>query len=286
MLIGKTAQEVARRYGSGRGRLHKVTLTHQLTSAYAFLTRKEAERYLVFVGVAFIAWGLWRRVGRRRPRLQPASIARKQLVREMLLSASSLLIFGLISLIILALAGPSHPLFYTPLDSFGWPYLIASFFLMLMIQDTYFYWTHRLMHHPRLFRLIHRAHHLSTNPDPLSTYSIHPIEAVINPGATVLILVLLPKHLLIFVLFTWFNTAYAVYGHLGYEILPRSVARHWLGRWINTSIAHNTHHARVRYNFSWYFLFWDRLMGTLDPSYEKRYASGTASPATMPGRPV
>lgn len=117
-------------------------------------------------------------------------------------------------------------------------------------------------------------HRLSTNPDPLSTYSIHPVEAVINTGASVLILFPIPKHLLVFLLFTWFNTAYAVYGHLGYELMPRALAGHRLGRWINTSVAHNTHHARVRYNYSWYFLFWDRLMGTLDPAYDRRYNEG------------
>ncbi|WP_373997022.1 sterol desaturase family protein [Duganella vulcania] len=47
--------------------------------------------------------------------------------------------------------------------------------------------------------------------------------------------------------------------------------KHWLGRWINTSTAHNTHHARGRYNYSWYFLFWDRMMGTLSPDYDEHY---------------
>jgi sterol desaturase/sphingolipid hydroxylase (fatty acid hydroxylase superfamily) len=35
--------------------------------------------------------------------------------------------------------------------------------------------------------------------------------------------------------------------------------------------AHNIHHAKARYNFSWYFLFWDRMMGTLSPDYEGQY---------------
>jgi len=256
-------------------------------SLLTFLTRQEAQRYLFFVTLGFAAWWWWRRRdAQQQRRLQPRAVSRSQVLREIAFSAASLLIFGAISLLILMLAGPSHVFFYQPLDAYGWPYLLASFFIMMLIQDTYFYWTHRLMHHRWLFRLLHHTHHRSTNPDPWSTYSINPLEAVVDSGGTVLIFVLLPKHLLVYLLFLWFNTAYAVYGHLGYEILPGGLARHALGRWINTSVAHNTHHARVRYNFGWYFLFWDRLMHTLDPDYERRYDAFTAHRSAVQGNYV
>jgi len=48
-------------------------------------------------------------------------------------------------------------------------------------------------------------------------------------------------------------------------------------RWINTSVAHNAHHDGARYNFGFYFLFWDRWMGTLDPSYETKYRHSLAA---------
>ena len=70
------------------------------------------------------------------------------------------------------------------------------------------------------------------------------------------------------------STAVNVYGHSGYELYPPAWPHHWLGRWINTSIAHNTHHAIARYNYGLYFLFWDRWLGTLDPAYERRYQIG------------
>jgi len=41
-------------------------------------------------------------------------------------------------------------------------------------------------------------------------------------------------------------------------------------------VAHNRHHETARHNFGFYFLFWDRLMGTLEPSYETRYAEARA----------
>ena len=50
---------------------------------------------------------------------------------------------------------------------------------------------------------------------------------------------------------------------LGFEIYPKGFQRHWLGRWINTSVAHNLHHKKFDGNYGLYLLFWDRLMGTL-----------------------
>jgi sterol desaturase/sphingolipid hydroxylase (fatty acid hydroxylase superfamily) len=239
-------------------------LLHQLK----FIAMVEAQRYLIFVVLGFIAWAWWRRRGGGNVRLQSRPIDRRQLAREALYSSTSILVFALVSIVIILASGKSHRFFYTNVADYGWPYFVLSLPIMMAIQDTYFYWTHRLMHHRALFRFFHRTHHLSTNPNPLTTYSINPLEAVVDSGGSILILLFLPKHLAVYIIFTYVNTAYAVYGHLGHEILPASWGRHWFGRWINTSVAHNIHHARARYNFGWYFLFWDRWMNTIDPAYE------------------
>ncbi|MBK7616905.1 MAG: hypothetical protein IPJ08_21580 [Burkholderiales bacterium] len=52
------------------------------------------------------------------------------------------------------------------------------------------------------------------------------------------------------------------------------MAWHPIGRWINTSTSHATHHLRGHHNYSFYFLFWDRWMGTLAPE--------TPAPASAP----
>lgn len=233
-----------------------------------FIAMVEAQRYLIFVVLGFIAWAWWRRRAGTTMRLQSRPIGRGQLAREAFYSATSILVFALVSLVIVLTSGKSHRFFYPNISDYGWGYLILSLPIMMAVQDTYFYWTHRLMHHRALFRFFHRTHHLSTNPNPLTTYSINPLEALVDSGGSILILFFVPKHLVAYIVFTYVNTAYAVYGHLGHEILPASWGRHWFGRWINTSVAHNIHHARARYNFGWYFLFWDRWMNTIDPDYE------------------
>lgn len=78
----------------------------------------------------------------------------------------------------------------------------------------------------------------------------------------VVIIFVLPTHPLAFIIFNTFSTCYNAYGHCGREIYPKGWSEHWLGRWLNTSTAHDRHHADARHNYSFYFLFWDRLMGT------------------------
>ena len=69
---------------------------------------------------------------------------------------------------------------------------------------------------------------------------------------------------------------YNVYGHLGFELYPRGFHKTWIGRWINTSVAHNLHHKKFTGNFGLYFLFWDRLLGTIREDYDATYEATTA----------
>jgi sterol desaturase/sphingolipid hydroxylase (fatty acid hydroxylase superfamily) len=88
-----------------------------------------------------------------------------------------------------------------------------------------------------VFGIVHRVDHLSTNPTPWTAYSFHPIESMVQAGAVVLIIFVLPMHPLALIIFQTVSTAVNVYGHCGYELYPPHWSRHWLGRRINTSVA-------------------------------------------------
>ena len=236
-----------------------------------FNLRWTAVYYVIIAGTFFALWLWWGiRPGKRSP-LQEKKIQPAQIRRELLTSTGSIIVLGSFMPILFSFGFGHHTQHYANIAVHGWPYFFLSILLAMVIQDTYFYWTHRLMHHRRLFKWFHLTHHRSTHTNPWSTYSIHPLEALVDSGSGVLIMLILPLTSASVLTFSVINTVYAVYTHLGYELFPREMSRHWLGRWINTSTAHNIHHARARYNFSWYFLFWDRMMGTLSPDYEQHY---------------
>ena len=66
--------------------------------------------------------------------------------------------------------------------------------------------------------------------------------------------------------------SFNVLGHCGYELFPRWFVRSWLGRILNTATHHAQHHETNRANFSLYFNYWDRLLGTNHQRYEERFA--------------
>jgi len=257
--------------------IHIPTQIWDFLSAVSNTTQFAVRRYVIVVALFFVIWLWWRYRPGTRNKLQAQNSAQKQIKREIIYSFISTVIFGSVTPILFAVGLGRYMQFYPHVEDYGWIYFFLSIVLMILIQDTYFYWTHRLMHHRRLFRFFHRVHHLSTNPNPWTTYSMNPLEAVVNSGAFVITLFVIPTTGLAIFIFSWINLAYAVYGHLGYEILPAGTSEHWLGRWISTSVAHNMHHTRARYNFGWYFLFWDRWMNTLAPDYVQSYNASRKS---------
>jgi len=234
-------------------------------------------RYVLLAGMAFLFW--YARPGGGK--LQSAMPRGAQIRREIAYSAVAVLVFGVVIGAISGYGIAPHTLVYMDVARYGWAYFWLSIVLVILAHDAYFYWTHRLMHTPALFRIFHGVHHLSRNPTPWTAYAFHPLESVVQALGLVSIIFIIPLHPTALLIFHTISTAINVYGHLGYELYPSGWAQHPLGRWINTSVAHNAHHDQARYNYGFYFLFWDRWMGTLDPSYEAKYrrsfAAGMAS---------
>jgi sterol desaturase/sphingolipid hydroxylase (fatty acid hydroxylase superfamily) len=171
-------------------------------------------------------------------------------------------------------AGWTQMYFKLGKHSMGW--FVASVALTIVLHDAYFYWTHRLMHHPRLFRLFHRTHHLSTNPTPWAAYAFAPLEAVVQAGIFPLAVLLVPLHPLAFFAFMIWQLSFNVAGHAGFEFHPRWLIDSWLGKILNTPTNHVMHHEHFRGNYGLYFNVWDRLMGTNHERYEERFREVTS----------
>ena len=251
--------------------------------------------YFTIAGFAWLSlhvilarWLAHRRIGEKTPSLG-------QMSREVFYSFRSLLIYGLVGGFmafaylsdwtqIYTRIEPGHPrsgpqLFPLGPLSPGWTYLLFNLALIVLIHDTYFYWTHRLMHHPRLFRLMHRTHHLSINPSPWAAYAFSTWEAFVQAGIAPLVLFTLPTHPIAFSIFMLWQISFNVLGHCGYELFPAWFVRSWLGRILNTATHHAQHHETNRANFSLYFNLWDRLMGTNHHRYRQRYAQAVSDPS-------
>ncbi|MFD2513031.1 sterol desaturase family protein [Pontibacter locisalis] len=231
-----------------------------------------ALRYVLIAGLAFLIFYVLMPKRLLARKVQALFPKQKDYVREVGYSFFTFLVFALVGVVISSKAVLPYTQIYSSISDYGWDYFMLSVVLALLLHDTYFYWTHRLMHHPRLFKLFHLTHHKSTNPSPWAAFAFSPLEAVVEAGVIVFIVLLIPIHKYAILLFLLLMTIYNVYGHLGYEIYPARVVNSRLGKWLNTSTSHNMHHKYFKGNYGLYFRFWDELLHTTHPHYDKTLA--------------
>jgi Delta7-sterol 5-desaturase len=211
--------------------------------------------YLLAAGLTTGVRGWLLKSGRGRL-LDPRPVPAGQVAREGRQSALSVLIFGA-GIVIpwgfvvqgWAEVHPSNP-----------PLRVALELLALLVwNDIHFYAVHRTLHHPRLLRAVHAAHHQSVVTTPWSTYAFHPLEALLLGS------VLLPPMLVwsftpaALVLLPVLSLIYNAVGHSNCRALPRR----W--RWLSNAQDHHLHHACHRGNYGFLFTFMDRWLGTQLP---------------------
>jgi Delta7-sterol 5-desaturase len=151
---------------------------------------------------------------------------------------------------------------YTDLQAMPLWWLPLSLFLYLFAHDTWFYWTHRLFHRPKWFRIAHAVHHASRPPTAWAAMSFHPIEAISGAFVVPLLVFLIPIHVSMLGLVLTIMTLMGVTNHMGWELFPRAIVHSRLGGGLITASHHQRHHEDYLCNYGLYFRFWDRLCGT------------------------
>jgi Delta7-sterol 5-desaturase len=146
----------------------------------------------------------------------------------------------------------AYPLWYLPL----------SVFLYLFAHDTWFYWTHRLMHRPWWFKTAHAVHHESRPPTAWAAMSFHPWEALTGAIVIPALVFVIPVHVAAIGVVLSVMTLMGITNHMGWELFPKFVVNGKLGNWLITATHHQKHHDAYRGNYGLYFRFWDKMCGT------------------------
>lgn len=231
----------------------------------------DTARYLVAAAVMAAVLRIFWRVGLARRKLQARHATGRDIRREVVASLRTALIFALSGTALFVAARQGWITIYEGFDTAGPLYLGLSLAAMLVAHDTYFYWTHRAMHHRRLFALFHRTHHLSRTPTPWAAYSFSVPEAIVQAAFFPLFLAVVPMHGLALFVFMIIQIVRNVMGHAGAEVHSTAFGPgRWLG-WNNTTTHHDLHHEAGRYNYGLYFRWWDKLMGTEHPDYRAKF---------------
>ncbi len=236
-------------------------------------TGVDVARYAIFaVAVWLVLWVVLRGVLKRR-KIREATPPARQLVIEFLVSIRSIAIFSTVGISMFVLEGAGLLPGPALAAEWGVGWSIASLVLMVIAHDAYFYWSHRLMHDPRLFRRMHRRHHRSHNPSPFTAYSFDIAEAAIMASFVPLWMITAPTPWAVLGLFMLHQIVRNTLGHSGYELMPATSSGKPLVGFLTTTTHHDLHHSEAGWNYGLYFTWWDRLMGTEHPDYLERFAA-------------
>jgi sterol desaturase/sphingolipid hydroxylase (fatty acid hydroxylase superfamily) len=204
---------------------------------------------------------------------------------------------ALVAVITLAIVGPTMGFASGWLARNGWIAPIKGpaewwqigleYVAYFLLFDTWFYWFHRAMHKEPMYKWVHKMHHWSTSPNLLTTFSVNPLESLINGGFVPLFLTVttltLPIHAATMALITPTSIMMGLYVHSGYEFLPRWWNRSWATKWFITATFHDQHHKYFNYNFGGYTTIWDQICGTTRKKYDAEFeaiAAGSRTPRT------
>ena len=189
----------------------------------------------------------------------------------------------MVSAFIFAIAGAATALLwqkgqtkiYTEVNAYPLWWLAGSFIIAMLLHETYYYWLHRWMHHPKVFKIVHKVHHDSNITSPWTAFSFHPLEGFLQALFLPALLLLMPVHLYVIILQLTVMTLSSVINHLDIEIYPKNFHKHFLGKWIIGATHHSLHHKQFKYNYGLYFTFWDKWKQTESPLYNKLFSEKT-----------
>ncbi|MEO6759194.1 MAG: sterol desaturase family protein, partial [Saprospiraceae bacterium] len=192
---------------------------------------------------------------------------RHQQWREVGYSLLSSVIFALLGAAMLVAWQQGWTKVYTHWTDYPIAWLPLSLLLLLGLHETYYYWLHRWMHRPKVYRRVHKAHHDSIATSAWTSFSFHPSESLLQSIVLPILLFIVPVHYAVIGLVLVIMATTSVINHLNTEIYPAGFYDHWLGKWCIGATHHSLHHAQFRYNYGLYFTFWDKWMQTESPDF-------------------
>ncbi|KAH7106270.1 fatty acid hydroxylase [Auriculariales sp. MPI-PUGE-AT-0066] len=146
---------------------------------------------------------------------------------------------------------------YNGVDEYGWAYLAFSVVFYLLFTDYFIYWIHRLLHHPIVYKYIHKPHHKWLIPTPFASHAFHPVDGYLQSVPYHAFAFLFPCHRLTYlVLFVAVNF-WSIFIHDS-----DMITGHPLENVINGPAHHTLHHLYFTCNYGQYFTWADRTGGS------------------------
>jgi Delta7-sterol 5-desaturase len=129
-----------------------------------------------------------------------------------------------------------------------------QFPLFLLFTDFWIYWIHRGLHHPLVYKHLHKAHHKWIMPSPYASHAFHPLDGFAQSFPYHVFPFLFPLQKVASVALFVFVNFWTIMIHDGEYVSNNPV--------INGSACHALHHTKFEVNYGQFTTFADRLGGT------------------------
>jgi methylsterol monooxygenase/4-alpha-methyl-delta7-sterol-4alpha-methyl oxidase len=171
------------------------------------------------------------------------------------------------------------------LFTFAWQFLMC-----FLLEDTIFYWTHRMLHHRSIYKYVHKLHHEYRRPSVLSSEYTHPLEFVTGNVIATMAGALLCCHYKLgggmheYTLTLWL--AYRIFetadGHCGFALpIPLFPLIPFIPSHPGVK-PHDYHHSHNVGNYGSQLNFWDTVCNTYRGTIEKPVRREAAPATTAP----
>ena len=174
-----------------------------------------------------------------------------------------LILLNILLLILISSCGLylMFPLF-NPVLKFDGFLILVQLFIILFIDDFYFYCIHLIMHKNQyILDKVHRIHHQAITPLALEYIYVHPLEwlvGYVGPFIAIFMISLFsPINILAFWLYQLIRNLHELDVHSGF----RSFFSKWIPFW-GESEHHDLHHEKLIGNYATTFTVWDYLFST------------------------
>ncbi|MCJ1353076.1 MAG: c-5 sterol desaturase [Icmadophila ericetorum] len=131
-------------------------------------------------------------------------------------------------------------------------YLQFPFFILF--TDFFIYWIHRGLHHPLIYKRLHKPHHRWIMPTPYASHAFHPVDGFTQSLPYHIFPFLFPLQKLAYVALFIFINIWTIVIHDGEYVANSSI--------INGAACHTMHHLYFNYNYGQFTTLWDRVGGS------------------------
>ncbi|KAH8600788.1 hypothetical protein B0O99DRAFT_609477 [Bisporella sp. PMI_857] len=142
-----------------------------------------------------------------------------------------------------------------------------QFPLFLIFTDFCIYFIHRGLHHPSIYKHLHKAHHKWIMPSPYASVAFHPVDGFSQSLPYHLFPFIFPLQKFAYLALFVFVQLWTVMIHDGEYVAKSEI--------INGAACHTMHHLYFNYNYGQYTTLWDRLLGSYRQPNEELFRRET-----------